>query len=169
LADRAIGNLQQWLVDTYHGVSRVQLQVYLDEFVFRHNLQSMVLSMADKVDPFLAAYPAVGLGYSRLPYYHFLDPFWLTPYTVLRRGVGTLYIGVPTKLSCRSRWRTPAIIAMGLQRLSKGCVVMPSAARRLGARAQFDPTVAALLPSVLDQFEMIRRRYLDTINAPAQT
>jgi transposase-like protein len=37
LADRAIGNLQQWLVGTHHGVSRDQLQVYLDEFVFRHN------------------------------------------------------------------------------------------------------------------------------------
>jgi transposase-like protein len=37
LADRAIGNLQQWLTGTYHGVSRDQLQVYLDEFVFRHN------------------------------------------------------------------------------------------------------------------------------------
>jgi len=37
LADRAIGNLQQWLNGTYHGVSRDQLQVYLDEFVFRHN------------------------------------------------------------------------------------------------------------------------------------
>ena len=37
LADRAIGNLQQWLTGTYHGVSRAQLQVYLDEFVFRHN------------------------------------------------------------------------------------------------------------------------------------
>jgi len=36
-ADRAIGNLQQWLIGTYHGVSRDQLQVYLDEFVFRHN------------------------------------------------------------------------------------------------------------------------------------
>ena len=36
-ADRAIGNLQQWLVGTHHGVSRGQLQVYLDEFVFRHN------------------------------------------------------------------------------------------------------------------------------------
>jgi transposase-like protein len=36
-ADRAIGNLQQWLIGTYHGVSRPQLQVYLDEFVFRHN------------------------------------------------------------------------------------------------------------------------------------
>ncbi len=37
LVDRAIGNLQQWLVGTHHGVSREQLQVYLDEFVFRHN------------------------------------------------------------------------------------------------------------------------------------
>ena len=37
LADRAIGNLQQWLIGTYHGVSRRHLQVYLDEFVFRHN------------------------------------------------------------------------------------------------------------------------------------
>ena len=37
LADRAIGNLQQWLIRTYHGVSKAQLQVYLDEFVFRHN------------------------------------------------------------------------------------------------------------------------------------
>src|SRR5437870_10323366 len=37
LADRAIGNLKQWLVGTHHGVSRAQLQVYLDEFVFRHN------------------------------------------------------------------------------------------------------------------------------------
>ena len=37
LADRAIGNLQQWLLGTYHGVSRDQLQFYLDEFVFRHN------------------------------------------------------------------------------------------------------------------------------------
>jgi len=37
LADRAIGNLQQWLIGTHHGVSKNQLQVYLDEFVFRHN------------------------------------------------------------------------------------------------------------------------------------
>ena len=37
LADRAIGNLQQWLLGTYHGVSKAQLQIYLDEFVFRHN------------------------------------------------------------------------------------------------------------------------------------
>ena len=37
LADRAIGNLKQWLLGTYHGVSRRHLQVYLNEFVFRHN------------------------------------------------------------------------------------------------------------------------------------
>ena len=36
LADRAIGNLQQWLIGTHHGVSKGQLQIYLDEFVFRH-------------------------------------------------------------------------------------------------------------------------------------
>lgn len=36
-AHRAVGNLQQWLIGTYHGVSRRQLQAYLDEFVFRHN------------------------------------------------------------------------------------------------------------------------------------
>jgi hypothetical protein len=32
-----IGNLQNWLVCTHHGVTRGQLQVYLDEFVFRTN------------------------------------------------------------------------------------------------------------------------------------
>ncbi len=37
VVDRAIGNLQSWLVGTHHGVSRTQLPVYLDEFVFRHN------------------------------------------------------------------------------------------------------------------------------------
>jgi hypothetical protein len=37
LADWAIGNLQQWLIRTYHGVGRHHLQVYLDEFAFRHN------------------------------------------------------------------------------------------------------------------------------------
>jgi hypothetical protein len=29
--------MQQWLIGTYHGVSKAQLQVYLDEFMFRHN------------------------------------------------------------------------------------------------------------------------------------
>jgi len=37
LADRAIGNLKQWLLRTHHGVGRNQFQAYLDEFVFRHN------------------------------------------------------------------------------------------------------------------------------------
>ena len=37
LAYRAIGDLQQWLAGTHHGVSRGQLQAYLDEFVFRHD------------------------------------------------------------------------------------------------------------------------------------
>jgi len=37
IVDRAIGNLQSWLVGTYHGVSRRQLPAYLDEFVFRYN------------------------------------------------------------------------------------------------------------------------------------
>lgn len=37
LADRAMGNLKQWLLGTHHGVRRSHLQSYLDEFVFRHN------------------------------------------------------------------------------------------------------------------------------------
>jgi hypothetical protein len=41
LADRAIGNLQQWLIGTYHGVSRFQLQVYPNEFVFSAQPLSM--------------------------------------------------------------------------------------------------------------------------------
>lgn len=43
LADRAIGNLQQWLIGTYHGVGRHHLQVYLDEFVFRHKDRKSVV------------------------------------------------------------------------------------------------------------------------------
>jgi hypothetical protein len=31
------GEVQGWLIGTDHGVSKAQLQVYLDEFVFRHN------------------------------------------------------------------------------------------------------------------------------------
>ena len=56
LADRAIGNLQQWLIGTYHGVSQPQLQVYLDEFVFRHNRRNM---------PAAAFQILLGLGTSR--------------------------------------------------------------------------------------------------------
>jgi transposase-like protein len=58
LADRAIGNLQQWLIGTYHGVSRDQLQVYLDEFVFRHNRRKL---------PMAAFQTLLGLGTGRRP------------------------------------------------------------------------------------------------------
>ena len=58
LADRAIGNLQQWLIGTYHGVSRDQLQVYLDEFVFRHNRRRL---------PMAAFQTLLGLGAGHKP------------------------------------------------------------------------------------------------------
>ena len=58
LADRAIGNLKQWLLGTYHGVSRAQLQVYLDEFVFRHNRRKT---------PMAAFQTLLGLGTQRAP------------------------------------------------------------------------------------------------------
>ena len=65
LADRAIGNLQQWLIGTYHGVSRDQLQVYLDEFVFRHNRRKL---------PMAAFQTLLGLGTGQKP----------TPYKQIR-------------------------------------------------------------------------------------
>ena len=37
LVDRAIEDLQQWLISTSHGVSQAPLPVDLDECVFRHN------------------------------------------------------------------------------------------------------------------------------------
>jgi hypothetical protein len=58
LADRAIGNLQQWLIGTHHGVSREQLQVYLDEFVFRHNRRK---------SPMASFQTLLGLGTGRKP------------------------------------------------------------------------------------------------------
>jgi len=58
LADRAIGNLQQWLTGTYHGVSKAQLPVYLDEFVFRHNRRRQ---------PMAAFQTLLGLGAGRAP------------------------------------------------------------------------------------------------------
>ena len=67
LADRAIGNLQQWLVGTHHGVSRPQLQVYLDEFVFRHNRRRQ---------PMAAFQTLLGLGSAHRP----------TGYDVIRRA-----------------------------------------------------------------------------------
>ena len=58
LADRAIGNMQQWLIGTYHGVSKAQLQVYLDEFVFRHNRRQQ---------PMAAFQTLLGLGSGHAP------------------------------------------------------------------------------------------------------
>jgi transposase-like protein len=58
LADRAIGNVQQWLLGTYHGVSRDQLPVYLDEFVFRHNRRKT---------PMAAFQTLLGLGTGHKP------------------------------------------------------------------------------------------------------
>jgi hypothetical protein len=58
LADRAIGNLQQWLIGTYHGVSRNQLQAYLDEFVSRHNRRE---------HPMAAFQTLLGLGAGHKP------------------------------------------------------------------------------------------------------
>jgi hypothetical protein len=60
-----IGNVQQWLIGTYHGVSRDQLQSYLDEFVFRHN---------DRRQPIAAFQTLLGLGAGRTP----------TPYELIR-------------------------------------------------------------------------------------
>jgi hypothetical protein len=53
-----IGSLQCWLVGTHHGVSRSQLQVYLDEFVFRTNRRR---------EPRAAFQTLLGLGSSRGP------------------------------------------------------------------------------------------------------
>jgi len=58
LADRMTGNLQNWLVGTHHGVSRAQLQVYLDEFVFRTNRRR---------EPRAAFQTLLGLGSGRGP------------------------------------------------------------------------------------------------------
>jgi transposase-like protein len=58
LADRAIGNLKQWLLGTHHGVGRDQLQAYLDEFVFRHNRRKQ---------PMAAFQTLLGLGTGQKP------------------------------------------------------------------------------------------------------
>ncbi len=58
LADRAMGNMKQWLLGTFHGVSRPQLQAYLDEFVFRHNRRG---------NPQAAFQTLLGLGANRKP------------------------------------------------------------------------------------------------------
>jgi len=74
LADRAIGNLQQWLIGTHHGVSKGQLQVYLDEFVFRHNRRRQ---------PMAAFQTLLGLGTGRAP----------TPYRQIRGARDVVAIG----------------------------------------------------------------------------
>jgi len=74
LADRAIGNLQQWLVGTHHGVSRAQLQVYLDEFGFRHNRRRT---------PTAAFQTLLGLGTGRPP----------TPYRSIRGAQDLAAVG----------------------------------------------------------------------------
>ena len=56
LADRVIGTFQQWLIGTYHGVSKAQLQAYLNEFVFRRNRRKT---------PAAAFQTLLGLGTSR--------------------------------------------------------------------------------------------------------
>lgn len=58
LADRVIGNLQQWLIGTHHGVSKGQLQIYVDEFVLRHNRRRQ---------PMAAFQALVGLGTRHAP------------------------------------------------------------------------------------------------------
>ena len=58
LADRVVGNLQNWLIGTHHGVSRAQLQAYLDKFVFRHNRRK---------HPMAAFQTLLGLGTARTP------------------------------------------------------------------------------------------------------
>jgi transposase-like protein len=57
LADRAIGNPQQWLIGIFNGVSK-DLQVYLDEFVFRHNRRKQ---------PMAAFQTLLGLGTAKAP------------------------------------------------------------------------------------------------------
>jgi ISXO2-like transposase domain len=58
LADRAMGNMKQWLLGTFHGLSRPQIQAYLDEFVFRHNRRG---------NPQAAFQTLLGLGTNRKP------------------------------------------------------------------------------------------------------
>jgi transposase-like protein len=75
LADRMIGNLQSWLVGTHHGVSRAQLQVYLDEFVFRTNRRR---------EPRAAFQTLLGLGSGRRP----------TSYAQIRHGRDRKLLGL---------------------------------------------------------------------------
>ena len=66
LADRAIGNLKQWLLGTHHGVGRDQLQAYLDEFVFRHNRRSQPMAAFQTL-------LGLGTGHKSTPYKEMLS------------------------------------------------------------------------------------------------
>lgn len=57
-AHRAVSNLKTWLQGTHRGVSPEHLQVYLDEFVFRHNRRRT---------PMAAFQTLLGLGAVRAP------------------------------------------------------------------------------------------------------
>ena len=57
-AHRAISNLKAWLLGTHRGVGADHLQVYLDEFVFRHNRRG---------NPQAAFQTLLGLGTGRAP------------------------------------------------------------------------------------------------------
>lgn len=57
-AHRSISNLKAWLHGTHRDVSREHLQVYLDEFVFRHNRRRT---------PMAAFQTLLGLGADRPP------------------------------------------------------------------------------------------------------
>ena len=68
LADRAMGNLKQWLLGTFHGVGRNQLQSYLDEFVYRHNRRQNLQAAFQRL---------LGLGAQHVP----------TPLSTIRGGI----------------------------------------------------------------------------------
>ena len=57
-AHRALSNVKTWLQGTHHGVSPKHLQVYLDEFVFRHNRRRT---------PLAGFQTLVGLGAAHVP------------------------------------------------------------------------------------------------------
>jgi transposase-like protein len=57
-AHRALSNLKTWLQRTHRGASAKHLQVYLDEFVFRHNRRRV---------PMAAFQTLLGLGALHVP------------------------------------------------------------------------------------------------------
>src|SRR5437868_15081398 len=77
---RIIEKIQQWLIGTHHGVSREQLPMYLDEFVFRHNRRRL---------PMAAFQTLLGLGSGRRP----------TPYDRIRGAKDLVKHGPANKKS----------------------------------------------------------------------